>query len=182
MLEHQVCSCGTWCVCSSQISSAVPHANTEPMLGSTLPCKSLGEAWEAGTMWSGILEVSKENMGEVERMKTVMGWNLTTWVKVNVFILGQLRVLHPSLADGPVLFQVSLYSTHSLLTREGGEFSSKHLNWRGQLEADSMEKGKQTLNWSATSLDDGNNIICSFNSEALQRAVSHQHPNLSLWP
>lgn len=58
-----MCSCGTWCVCSSQISSAVPHANTEPMLGSTLPCKSLGEAWEVGTMWSGILEVSKENMG-----------------------------------------------------------------------------------------------------------------------
>lgn len=27
-----------------------------------------------------------------------------------------------------------------------------------------MEKGKQTLNWSSTSLDDGINVICSFSS------------------
>lgn len=45
-------------------------------------------------MWSEALEVSKENMGEVERMKTVMGWALTMWVKVNVLILGQLRALN----------------------------------------------------------------------------------------
>lgn len=98
-------------------------------------------------------------MGEPERMKTVTGWALTTWVKVNMPILGQLRAPNPSLADGPVLFQASLYSTHSLLIREGGEFTSQHLSWQGQLEANSMEKGKQTLNWSSTSLDDGNNVI-----------------------
>lgn len=49
------------------------------------------------------------------------------WGKVNVLSLEQLRALKASLAGGPVLFQASLYSTHSLLTREG-EFSSQHLS------------------------------------------------------
>jgi len=124
--------------------------------------------------------VSRENVGEVERMKAAMGWALTTRGKVNVLILEQLRALNPSLAGGPVLFQASLHSTHALLTREGGEFSSQHLSWEDQVEADRVEKGRGTLNWSSTGLADGNSLICSFSSEALQRAVSHQHPSVSL--
>lgn len=80
-----------------------------------------------GTVWGEALETSRENMGEVERMKTAVGWALTTWGKVNVLILEQLGALNPGLAGGPVLLQASLYSTHSLLTREG-EFSSRHLS------------------------------------------------------
>lgn len=67
------------------------------------------------TVWSGALEVSRENTGEVERMKNTAGWVLTIWGKVNLLILEQFRVLNPSLEDGPVLLQASLYSIHSLL-------------------------------------------------------------------
>lgn len=174
-----MCSCGRWWVCSSQISSIALCAKTELVLGPALPCKSTGEAWEAG---SGALEVSRENTGEVERMKTAMGWVLTTWGKVNLRILEQFRALNPSLEDGPVLLQASLYSIRSLLTRERGEFSSQHLSWQDQLEAERVEKGRGTLNWSSAGLVDDNNLICSFSSEALQRAVSHQQSSLLLWP
>lgn len=61
-------------------------------------------------------------------MKTAMGWVFTTWGKVNLRILEQFRALNPSLEDGPVLLQARLYSIRSLLTREGGEFSSQHLS------------------------------------------------------
>lgn len=60
-------------VCSSWISPGVPHGNTEPVLDQHCPVKILVRLGKQGTMCSDALEVSKENMGEVERMKTVVG-------------------------------------------------------------------------------------------------------------
>lgn len=113
-------------------------------------------------------------------MKTAIGWAHTTRGKVNGIILEQLRALNPRLAAGPVLFQASLYSTHLLLTREGGEFSSQHLSRQDQLEAERVQKGRETFRQSSLAWLMAIIQFVPSAQKALQRAVSHQHPSLSL--
>lgn len=113
-------------------------------------------------------------------MKTATGWARTTRGKVNGLILEQLRALNPRLAAGPVLFQASLYSTYLLLTREGGEFSSQHLSRQDQLEAERVQKGRETFRQSSLAWLMAIIQFVPSAQKALQRAVSHQHPSLSL--
>lgn len=107
--------------------------------------KSSVETWKVGCREKWAMEVSRESVGELGMVGTAIGWALIPGEKVNWLIL---ELLNPSLAAGPVLFQANLYSTHSLLTMEE-EFSSRHLSWQDQLEAERVWKGRGTFHWSS---------------------------------